>query len=117
MRNLPAPSIEYRPKYERTPSATALYSSVVPFCRLLDANFGISERILRKEKLELPSYIIKPNALPSVGSNLVPSGRMFTTDTNVHVPTSCCWSDFCWARTLPGSKASPNAVITDRLRM
>jgi len=37
--------IQYRPKCEMVPCTTALFSSAVPFVRLLEANFGTSFRL------------------------------------------------------------------------
>jgi hypothetical protein len=47
----------------------------------------------------------------------LPSASLAVDETKVQVPTSCSLSDFCWPTALPGSTASPNAVIAEILRM
>ena len=49
--------------------------------------------------------------------NLLPSLFICSQATIVQTPTSCSLSDFCWARALPGSKASPSAVMTEKLEV
>src|SRR5713226_7719195 len=57
-----------------------------------------------------------PFGLGPQRSTLVPSFCTSVDVTNVQVPTSCSLSDFGWATTLPGSKASPNTETIRTLR-
>src|SRR2546428_6282323 len=57
-----------------------------------------------------------PFGLGPQRSTLVPSFCTSADVTNVQVPTSCSLSDFCWAMTWPGSKASPNTQTLRTLR-
>jgi hypothetical protein len=57
-----------------------------------------------------------PFGLAPKSCRLVPSGATLSLETIVQVPASCSLSGFCWARALPGTKASPSAVATERLR-
>src|SRR5438876_11387881 len=58
-----------------------------------------------------------PLGLAPKSCRLGPVGGVASSETSVQVPTSWSLSDFCWATALPGSRASPNAVMAARLRM
>src|SRR5712692_3721143 len=95
----------------------ALASSGVGFDGLLDAIFGRSGRANMIKKRPFASNTLTPFGLAPNRWNLLPSLFVCSHETVVQVPTSWSLSDFCWPTALPGSKANPNAVIADRLRM
>src|SRR5262245_9189738 len=98
----------YVPKFAMLPCTTALYSSGVPWTRLLEANFGRSERMTCVEKRPLSVKIVSPTVLaPHAGP---PSGTVVEDETNVHAPTSCSFSDFCCAKELAVNKANANGT-------
>src|SRR3974390_3419418 len=74
--DLPSSLTEYVPKYESEPCDTALFSSAVPCCLLLDENFGISERMFCHEKWPAASNMSMPVPAFPLGSIFLPSGRV-----------------------------------------
>lgn len=117
MRDLLASLTDQVPNVAVVPCTAALFSSAVPPKRLLALNFGRSGRTKIWANRPLESRMRIPFGLGPKTCRLVPSGATLSLETIAHVPLSCSLSDFCWARALPGSKASPNVVITERLKM
>src|SRR3984893_19328834 len=75
------------------PCTAALFSSAVPSRRLLLANFGRAAPIIVMAKRPLSSSMNTPRGSEPSASYLVPSGRVLTFDTIVHVPMTSCLSD------------------------
>src|SRR5262245_9640458 len=69
------------------PNTAALFSSAVPCARLLEANLGVSGLMLTIAKRPLLSNIANPVPLGPNTLTRLPSGRMLTFDTLLHVPT------------------------------
>src|SRR5262245_8145349 len=69
------------------PSTAALFSSGVPCARLLDANLGVSGLILMIAKRPLASNIANPVPFGPKMSTRLPSWRILTFETLLHVPT------------------------------
>src|SRR5262249_37079118 len=98
-----APFTVYVPKCERTPSATALYSSGVPFSRSLEADGGMPARRICREERPLGVKISEPTGFEPKGSILLPSWRSTTTEVYAQVPTSWALEIFVWAIEVPES--------------
>jgi hypothetical protein len=58
-----------------------------------------------------------PLGLAPSNCRLVPFEAVVSAETSVQIPTTCSLSFFFWASALPGSRASPNTVIAEMLRM
>src|SRR5438067_8967016 len=89
---LSAAITSYVPKYAMLPCTEALFSSGVPVVRLLEANFGMSTRVMMTATRLLLVNITVPFAPEPKGSDLVPPWSR-TLDASVHVPTSCLSSE------------------------
>src|SRR5262245_34350967 len=63
----------------------------------------------------LASNTRMPFGLGPNSCSFLPSGAVLSLETIVQVPMICSLSVFCWARALPGSMASPNALNTEIL--
>src|SRR5260221_10716870 len=68
------------------PCTTALFSSGVPAWRLLDANLGISDRVMMNDMRPLGPNVTWPRGLGPNKSLFLPSCSS-VTETSVHVPT------------------------------
>src|SRR5437762_12336384 len=89
---LSAPFTSYVPKYAMLPCTAALFSSGVPVVRVLEANFGMSTRVMMTATRLLLVNIAVPFAPEPNGSDLVPPWSR-TLPASVHAPTSCLSSE------------------------
>ena len=95
------------------PCTTALFSSGVPAARLLDANFGRSERVMMTETWPLAARVSWPCGLGPKRSVFLLSCSI-VIETSVHVPTRSlavvCATDSSLGRKTP--RISADAVRT-----
>src|SRR5438309_1829869 len=99
------------------PSAVSLFSSAVPCHRALLAYLARSDRITVIMYRPPASKNAMPVGFAPYRSTLVPSPFFCSHETSVHVPTSCFFSDSCWAAALSASNGSSNIAVTHGARV
>src|SRR5262245_42229255 len=105
--------IVYVPKYAMLPATAALFSSAVAVVRLLEANLGMSARVMTSATRPLLVRITLPFASDPKGSVFVPPWSR-TLDFIVQVPTTCCLSEPFFS--LPACAANPKSATAANAR-